>query len=200
MAAIPRHLRSSLLLCLRRQTLALATADRGWRGFKFSSFHHSTFVDLSHINMVGQQALIKKPENMSEALWNSKLHFGCACTFVTTSNLILTLRLKHLAILQHTRDKPCCTFQDPTQKHLLPMQGKEASNPSSASWKDPFLDQMLTVGTMLVPVLQANSVGGWRHFVPLFDLGCSIISIFIFWVKPVTQMIIAGYTYQTNKL
>ena len=29
MAAIPRHLRSSLLLCLRRQTLALASADWG---------------------------------------------------------------------------------------------------------------------------------------------------------------------------
>ncbi len=99
----------------------------------------------------------------------------------TTLKLILTLRLKHLAIWQHkmtylsTRNKPCCTFQDPVQKHLLPMQGKEASNPSSASWKDPWLIRCW----LLVPVLQTNS-----------DLASSrLVLFFYFWVKHVSYMV-----------
>ena len=46
----------------KRSPLIRQAGDRGWRQ------HHPPFVDPSHINMVSQQALIKKSQNMSEAL------------------------------------------------------------------------------------------------------------------------------------
>ena len=204
MAAIPGTFVRAFLLCLRRQTLALASADWGLERvqiFIVSPLYLCWPKPYKHDRPASFDKKARKHEwsvvKQQIAFWMC-LHLYSQLqtwSWLYDWNIWPFCNTLETSRVAHSRT--------PRKKHLLPMQGKEASNPSSASWKDPFLDQMLTVGTMLVPVLQANSLGGWRHFVTIFDLGCSIISIFIFWVKAATQMIISVYiiyTYQTNKL